>query len=69
MGPCAGACLRAKIAEKKGANENFWIGCLYWWFCSCCALCQETVQSGTMEMYIPNAISDVERGAKSSIKK
>lgn len=67
-GPCAGSCLRHKIAKSKGVDENFWLGCLYWYICPCLALCQETAHVGGMEGYIPNEISEAERQTKSSVQ-
>ena len=52
---------------QRCLDENFWLGCLYWYFCPCLALCQETAHVGQMDGYIPNEISEAERQTKSSV--
>ena len=62
---CGGAFLRAKIAQDQGVDENFFLGCLWWWCCACFAIPQEARQLGTMNEYLPNEMNELERQARS----
>merc|ERR1712127_485490 len=64
--PCAGGLLRQKLADKKGLDNNLWLGCLFWMCCTPCALCQETVQTGSLDDVVPPQLQKMERAAKDS---
>lgn len=60
--PCiAGALLRGLIRKKKGLEGSFFMDCLLWMCCSPCALCQETVETGTMDYLQQPELQSMER--------
>ena len=63
-GGVGGACLRQQIAKHEGVDESFWLGCLLWWCVPCVPLIQESKNLGTMNEYVPNEMSAMERDAR-----
>ncbi|XP_076820346.1 uncharacterized protein LOC143465764 [Clavelina lepadiformis] len=48
--PCiAGALLRGLIRKKKGIEGSFWVDCGLWCCVPCCAICQETAETGALD--------------------
>jgi len=76
---CGGAFLRSKIAKDQGVDENFFLGCLWWWCCPCFAIPQEARQLGTMNEYVGDlekidrlaapALANIEMETKKMLKK
>jgi len=62
--PCiAGALLRGQIKKHKGLEEgSFWVDVGIWLCCSCCAICQETAELGTMDYLVAPELQDISRG-------
>merc|ERR1712025_1514080 len=66
VNPCHGNCLRAQIRKNQNIEEEFWLGCLFWWCIPCCAVAQEARQLGTMDKYLPPQMLEMERKVKDS---
>lgn len=65
--PCvAGALLRGQIRKKKGIDGDFKTDCLIWMCFSCCAVCQETAEMGSMDYLISPEMQAMERSAQAA---
>jgi len=65
--PCiAGGLLRSQIRKKKGIEGDFKTDCLIWLCCSCCAICQETAETGTMDYLVSPELQAMERSASTA---
>lgn len=65
--PGAGGYLRKFAAKKDGADENWCIGWLCWCVIPCVPLIQESKILKTMDEYVPNEMSQMERTARDEI--
>lgn len=64
--PGAGGCLRPMIAKRDGAEESFFLGWLCWCCIPCVPLIQESKILGTMNEYVPQEMSSMERDARNA---
>merc|ERR1712168_1015556 len=58
--PLSGAWLRDQILKKKGIDEHVCVGRLVWCLLPCFAVAQESVELGTMDLYVPPAFQKME---------
>lgn len=65
--PCiAGSLLRSLVRKKKGIDGSFWVDSLLWCFVPCCAICQETAETGSMDYLVQPEMSAMDRDVQAA---
>ena len=51
----------------QGIDGDFWTDVGIWLCCSCCAICQETAEMGTMDYLVTPELQAMERSANDAV--